>query len=334
MNCRTSYPATIPHGIMFHHFHNRQHPEVQGSISQQEFDEILKFVGLDRLLSPDEWLAKVQKGELTAGDLCVTFDDALLCQFDIALPVLERLSIKAFWFVYSSIFEGHFEKMEIYRLFRCRFFENIDEFYELFFEKVFSSEYAAAVKQAVKPTEIERMLQAFPFYSINDIQFRLIRDRVLPYVEYERLMDKMIRERGVTLEKLSKNLWMNNEHLRYLTDRGHVVGLHSYSHPTTLGALPYDNQLDEYVKNYRHIRAIYGRDPMAAAHPANSYNEHTLRILRDLGICCAFRSNMVPPREDGRINPSHLELAREDHANILQMMCGAERHSDFVPRRA
>lgn len=324
MKGRTSYPTTVPHGLMFHHFYGGWHPKVQGSISHKEFEEILEFVGPGRLLSPEDWLEKVQKGRLGNGDLCITFDDALLCQFEIALPVLEKLGIKAFWFIYSSVFEGHLEKMEVYRLFRCKFFSDIREFYDLFLEKVFASRYAQAVEEAEKSDEIEEMLQTFPFYSIQDIRFRIIRDRVLPPADYERMMDEMICDHGLTLEVLSQNLWLNDDHLRYLTKQGHVVGLHSYSHPTTLGLLPYGTQHEEYLRNYRHIQAVCGRAPRAAAYPANSYNEDTLCILSDFGIMCAFRSNMVASDRHGRINPNDMELAREDHTNILRMVSGAK----------
>lgn len=307
---------------MFHHFHGGKHPKVQGSISCEDLEDILKFVGLGRLLNPTDWVEKVQNGSLREGDLCVTLDDGLLCQIDIALPVLEKLGIRAFWFIYSSVFEGQLKKLEIYRLFRCTFFSDIIEFYNLFFDKLLASEYARAVEQVENTDEIGQMLQAFPFYSIADIRFRLIRDRVLPVADYERLMDDMMRERGVALEELSKNLWMNNYHLRYLTDTGHVVGLHSYSHPTSIGKLLVKDQVDEYTQNYRHILTACKRKPVVAAYPSNSYNEDTLRILNDMGIYCGFRSNMVPPQKNGRLNPNHLELAREDHASIIRMIRG------------
>ncbi len=326
MNRWTSYPTTIPHGLMFHHFHGGRHPKVQGSISHKEFEEILEFVGPGRLLSPEDWLEKVQKGSLGNGDLCITFDDALLCQFEIALSTLERLGIKAFWFVYSGVFEGHLQRMEIYRFFRCSCFNEISEFYDIFFGKVLVTEFAQPVEEVIKSADVEGILRAFPFYSIQDIRFRLIRDRLLPAKEYERIMEEMIQERGVEIEELSKHLWMNNHHLQYLTENGHQVGLHSYSHPMLLGNYPYEYQVNEYVRNYGHIQKVCRKKPQAVAYPANSYNDDTGRILKDLDVCCGFRSNMVPPRNDHGINPNNLELAREDHVNILRMMHGKVRN--------
>src|SRR3990167_6501841 len=112
----------VPHGIMFHHFHGEGHYVGQGSISGREFEDILQFVGLKRILNPEEWLGRLETGQLKDEDLCLTFDDGLLCQFDVAFPVLEKYGLRAFWFVYSSVFEGKpSSKFEIYRVFRTKF---------------------------------------------------------------------------------------------------------------------------------------------------------------------------------------------------------------------
>lgn len=317
---RHEYPREIAHGLMFHHLHNGRHPRSQGSISQDDFERILAFVGIDRILAPGAWLEKLDANQLGEEDLCLTFDDALLCQFEIALPVLEKYRLKAFWFIYSCVFEGQAAKFEVYRAFRSRCFQNIDDFYQLFFQKVFNSDFASMVSAVLEEMEITRQRQHFPFYSVNDVKFRLIRDRALSRDEYERIMDEMIIEHGLTEEELARDLWMSDEHLRYLASQGHEVGLHSYSHPMVLADLPVDDQWQEYTRNYQHIRRVCGRSPLAMSHPANSYNDDTITILTRLGIRCGFRSNMFPRREGEGLNPSRFEIARQDHANILRML--------------
>ena len=55
------------------------------------------------------------------------------------------------------------------------------------------------------------------------------------------------------------------------------------------------------------------------AHPLNSYNEDSLEILEELGIRCGFRADLLFPVRK-YINPSPLEFAREDSANLISMM--------------
>ncbi len=313
----SEYPYTIPHGLMFHHFHDAKHPRGQGSISSSDFERILGAVGMDRIMAPGTWLEDLDAAALTPSQVCLTFDDALLCQFDIALPVLEKYGLKAFWFIHSCVFEGRIASFEVYRRFRSQCFESIDDFYQTFFAKVFVSDFSDRAKLAVDDTEISRKMKCFPFYSRNDIAFRLMRDRVLDSSEYKLIMDDLMTQHGVTVQELVRDLWMTDEHLRYLVNEGHEVGLHSYSHPMVLADLPADEQRREYARNSQHIRRVCGRTPVAMAHPANSYNQQTIEILKEIGIKCGFRSNAAPGRDGEPLNPSRYELAREDHSNIL-----------------
>ena len=316
----SDYPGEIEHGIMFHHFHDKKHPKVQGSISPQNFEDILNFIGISRILNPFEWIKKLEKNELNPEDVCLTFDDSLLCQFEAALPVLDKYNLKAFWFVYSNVFEGQLEKMEIYRIFRSKFFKNIDDFYNLFLKKVSDSEFSKKAEQVITGKDISKFKEQNAFYSTNDVKFRYIRDRALGKSGYEMIMDKIILEQGRNISDLSKDLWMSNEHLRKLTDCGHAVGLHSYSHPMVLNKLSYKEQFKEYERNYLHIKKVCGGNPVSVSHPCNSYNEDTIKILNHFGIRVGFRSNMFPKLKGGEINPNKFEIARQDHANIMRML--------------
>ncbi len=313
----TSHQPMMPHGIMFHHFHGGDRLPQQGSISADDLERILRGLGSSRILDPATWMERLETSRLDSSDLCLTFDDGLLCQFDVALPVLERHNLRAFWFVYSSVFEGHVEKMEVYRFFRSQFFKEIDHFYALFFDKVSRSAHAERARQVATEEAVEVLRHRFPFYSQNDARFRLIRDQALTRHQYEHVMDEILRERRADPTALAKGLWMTDDHLRYLTERGHIIGLHSYSHPTSLARLPRERQWAEYDKNMRHIWRVCGISPTVAAHPCDSYNDDTLEILRVLGVRCAFRSHMSTRRNEEALNPSSLEIAREDHANLL-----------------
>src|SRR5438045_9145418 len=119
-----------PHGIMFHHFHTEgddaRHPASQGSICAQELRALIESLGRSHILDAREWLRRAIGNTLRPTDICLTFDDALASQFDVALPVLEECRVTGFWFVYTSVLQGHFEPLEIYRHFRTMKFPTID----------------------------------------------------------------------------------------------------------------------------------------------------------------------------------------------------------------
>ena len=99
-----------------------------------------------------------------------------------------------------------------------------------------------------------------------------------------------------------------------LRDQGHVIGLHSYSHPTDLAALDEAGQRDEYSRNHAHLTGLLGAAPTVMSHPCNAYDARTLKVLGELGIVMGFRSNL----HDSGGGP--LELPREDHGRIARQM--------------
>jgi peptidoglycan/xylan/chitin deacetylase (PgdA/CDA1 family) len=302
------------HGIMFHHFHGRDHPRGQGSMSAEDLAALVDFVGRERFLPAKEWLRRASAGRLQPEDLCLTFDDNLKCQFDVAVPVLRELGLTAFWFVYTSVLEGQIERLEVYRAFRVTCFDHVDEFHAAFEDQVFSSECAVEAEQRLGDFEPSAYLVGFPFYSDSDRRFRFLRDEVLGPQRYVEIMDGMIAARGPGMKRLAANLWMDAARLQRLHTEGHVVGLHSHTHPTRLDRLDPRAQAEEYARNHASLRGVLGTAPVAMSHPCNSYDAGTLDVLRGLGIRLGFRANMAAS------GGSELEYPREDHANLLREM--------------
>ena len=122
------------HGIMFHHFHDdKLHTKGQGSISKDDFYKIINFIGRKNILDAKVFFDKFKTSKLKSNEVCFTFD-AIKSQIDIALPVLEELKIKSFFFVYTSIFENKPNYLEVYRYFRMNYFKDINEFYSSFYK--------------------------------------------------------------------------------------------------------------------------------------------------------------------------------------------------------
>lgn len=304
------------HGLMFHHFTNgTSHPPGQGAIDARELREMLERVGISRILDPSEWTARALEGRLRDEDLCLTLDDGLLCQYEIALPVFEALGLRAFWFVYSSVFEGAVERLEIYRYFRSTAFADVGAFYSTFFEAVRCA-HPELWAGAWARFDSSSYLTDYPFYSEGDRWFRFLRDEVLGVERYNTVMDSILAEAGFDTAAAARHLWLDDDRLRELHAAGHVIGLHSTTHPTRLERLPPEQQKEEYRHNFDHVRRVTGTAPQTAAHPCNSYSAETLRILDGLGIRMAFRSNMATAPEHGL-----LELPREDHANLRVQAC-------------
>ena len=311
------------HGIMFHHFHNDNlHKKSQGSINKDDFYKMLKFIGRENILDANDFFTRLKENKLKEKNICLTFDDAIKCQYDIALPVLEDLKIKSFFFIYSSLFKGELTLLEIYRYFRMNYFNNIDEFYNYFFE-LLNKDLSAFFKD--KEKIIEDTKAKVLVYSINDIKFRLARDKLLSQLDYKKIMLAIFKEKNFKPEDHYKNIFMSKFHLNKLNELGHLIGLHSHSHPHLLENLPYNEQKKEYENNISTLSEILNIDKnniKYMSHPNGSYNDDTLKILKKLKIELGFKQIMSiePEKNMKKINNSSLEIARQDHAKIIKMM--------------
>jgi peptidoglycan/xylan/chitin deacetylase (PgdA/CDA1 family) len=304
----------FPHGLLFHHFHDSTHGKGQGSISAEKFWEIIEFVGKERLLSADDWMVRARDGKLKETDLCLTFDDNLRCQFDIALPVLEAHNLTAFWFVYTSPLAGIIEKVELYRYFRSNYIDDVDDFYEAFYAQLKDTPLKKKMNTALSEIDIENYLADKNFYTKADRKFRFIRNTVLSTADYNKIMDDMIASSNLPLEAIIKHLWMDENCLKTLHNNSHVIGLHSHSHPTGLGDLAYADQEREYGENAATIENILGSPPKTMSYPFGQYSVDTLSLAKTMNIELAFRADMNGPAH------SNLEFPRENHATIMMRM--------------
>ena len=77
--------------------------------------------------------------------------------------------------MFTHLFEGNPDNLEIYRYFRTNYFSSINEFYSNFYE---------ALNENLEPfiqnqKEIENKKLKFQMYTVEDIKFRLVRIFIL-----------------------------------------------------------------------------------------------------------------------------------------------------------
>ncbi len=297
---------------MFHRFCDDVHVRSQGAITAEELEEIITGLGPENFLSAGEWMTAAIDGTLGTNQCCVTFDDGLRCQFDIALPVLEKYGLKAFWFIYTSIHAGQLEKFEIYRYFRTVGFNTIDDFYDGFEEAISLSPYADEVASALERLNPNDYKSELDFFSTRYRTFRQVRDDVLGPERYQEIMDTMMASTEGFDTDLLPELWMTLEQIKALHDDGHVIGLHSHTHPMRIDRLTEDEQYTEFSENLTMLEKLTGDRPVCMAHPNNAYNNDTLAALRKLGIHFGFSAR--PNMDIGNL----LELPRQDHGTVLR----------------
>ena len=110
---------------------------------------------------------------------------------------------------------------------------------------------------------------------------------------------------------------MSPNQISKLSKAGHIIGLHSHSHPTKITNLSYKEQKLEFLKNKKILIKVIKKKIISMSHPCGSYNQNIKKILKILNIQIGFRSNLKTKHRTSKKNNSPLEIAREDHANII-----------------
>ena len=315
-----------PYAIMFHHFHqDHEKPYGQGSINASELQQMIEYIESkkkNRVLNAKSFAELYMKKELKPWHVCLTFDDNLACQFNVAGPVLERLNLTGFFFVYTCIYDDILEQLESYKYFQGISYENLDVFYETFFSKVqdlFGT--AKNINSRIESAECKSFRAHVPFYTVNDRKFRYLRDVVLGKHDFQSVILAMMQEKQFDPKKYSSKIWMTKSMLKNLHENGHIVGLHSYSHHTTINNICKDEQQIEYETNKAGIAELFTPAVWAMSHPLGHYNDDTSTVLEELGIDMGFTTK-----------PSHgttrYEIPRIDHAFIMKKMQACEKGSE------
>lgn len=309
------YDEGVPHGIMFHHFHSEVHSSRPGSLSGQDFADMLDFLSEEfHILGPDEFAHLGEQNRLANRDIVLTFDDALLSQVDVAVPILRERGYAAIFSVYSSVFGSYPDPLEVFASFRAEAFPSFSIFLREFESEAIQRKYLNVWQ--VRSGFREDYLSDFPFYTLEERWFRFIRDEVLGPSRYFDVMWSMIESNSTfDVEEVKTRLWMKPTHLSQLISEGHSIGLHSHSHPTRIDELSLELQAQEYRQNFDWISANLNVKPHFVAHPCGRYSPDTLEILTNLGVKVGFRSSM-----SGKSGGFPLEVPREDHSNVLESM--------------
>lgn len=299
-------------GVMFHHFHDEnKHVRCQGSIDATKLEAIINWLNEKYvLLSAKDYLKRVEENTLEPHMKCLTFDDGLRCQYDVALPVLNRHKLTAFWFVYSSPFvnDAETDRLEIYHNFRFSMFKDIDDFYGSFFDMLKRTKWyeLLEIDREIREFSIQKYRPDCSFYTMEDRLFRYLRNCVLKE-HYHSLMDEMMMAYKYDIDNAKKSLWIEAESINSLAKSGHIIGLHTHTHHTNLTSLSYEMQKKEWVKNKEIIENMTNKEVVTASYPCGVFNEETIRIMKENKIILAFADNMLDDNSYGNLSMNRID---------------------------
>ena len=297
-------------GILFHHFNqNKKYYDSPGSLDKNKFFKFIKKYK-DLITRPEKFLKETNNKKI-----CLTFDDGLKCQYDIALPILEEFKIKSFFFVFTYPHEKTDLTIETIRYFRYKYFLNQKLFYKTLFRNI---EDVKSVKLNKLNLFNEKIISHYkkhsPYYNLLDIKFKILRDNFLTNLEYNQIIASMIKQKKIDLKKLNKKLYMSKKEIKKISDLNHMVGLHSHYHNHKIHEHSYMQEFKDYKKNKLILEKIIKKKIITCSYPFGNFTINSEKILKKLKIKYAFCKNnktkLINKKE------KNLYLPRQNISNI------------------
>lgn len=277
--------AHVALGVMFHRFVPDGHRSPQGSLTPDGLRRIIGSFRPGTLVPPEEWLDRQEAGRLE-GHRCLTFDDGLKRQVELALPVLLDLGIPAFWFIPTGVLGDARPRAEVL----AHALDEFDEPAELL------QSFCDIAEERDGPPDpdglrryTEQAMRRFPFYSDLDCEFRYVRN-AMGLNDLDVTVVEVLHRAGFDADEYAEEVFIDTDGIRRLHESGQTIGLHSHSQPYDIAALPTAVQAEEYRRNGEELVRLVGITPTTVAHPLGSYSDETLEVLRTLGVVCGFRS--------------------------------------------
>ena len=273
-------PPAEAHGCVLHYFEGLGHPAAQGSLSADDFRRLLDAYG-DRLINAEDWIVLALKNTLYVADtVSITFDDGLREQLDVALPVLEERGLTASWYVYTGPLVGVPNSLERYRWIRNFAFGGVDAFYERW-------RWLASVVGVPDDYLADRT-----YLSGADRVFRYWRNEIASPEEYERVMER-IAHGALALDHFNHHdHWLSAGDLRALRARGHVIGFHTHSHPTTMQRLTREQQALEYATSKWILETMLGEPVTTGAWPCGDFTDYGVEWCKANGVSLMWGATM------------------------------------------
>ncbi len=94
----------------------------------------------------------------------------------------------------------------------------------------------------------------------------------------------------VTAGQINKNGFMSSEQIRCLRNNGHVIGSHSFSHPTRMSHCSEGQLIDEWTRSIRVLSDILGEQVDTASVPGGYYSKRVAETAATAGIRVLFNS--------------------------------------------
>jgi peptidoglycan/xylan/chitin deacetylase (PgdA/CDA1 family) len=286
------------------HF-NYKYPGIYGLTPEQFEKQLVTLSYTGKFVSATDVLRAIDgRAELPEQAILITFDDGLKEQYELALPILDKLGIPAMLYVNTqNIAEKKISLVAKIHLLLT----------SMPFEEYKNNILLQARKQFDKGTELVDKAKATAHYNYDTEERAMVKaflNFVLNFDEQSQIIGKLFEEVFPGKEeKICNDLYLNDKEVKDLHKRGYL-GSHSHRH-IPLGLYAKEEIEKDIRASYDVLKHITGEAPFSISYPYGSYDASGLNV-QEIAKKAGFRFGFTMERA-GNINFANpLGLSRFD----------------------
>jgi len=302
---------------MYHYtryIQNSRYPAIKG-LEIEDFKKQLDFFKERfNVVTMEEVIEAVQEGKrLPEKALLLTFDDGYTDNYTVALPLLLERGLQGSFFVPAKpLVDGGLLEVNKIHFILAKGNEN-DIVKDIL-------DYSLIIKEKLREklniADRDILKELYKRYAVSngrdtlDTSFiKKMLQEILPAENRTEIIDILFDKYvEVSEEVLANELYVNKTQLKVMKKLGMFIGLHGYEH-NHLALLTEEEQKKDLEKSLSAMREFIDEDAWVMNYPYGSYNETTLRLIKNRGAVLGLttKRGIADIKSD-----SALELARFD----------------------
>jgi peptidoglycan/xylan/chitin deacetylase (PgdA/CDA1 family) len=251
--------------LIFHRVLSKPDPLFPGEVDAARFDRMMAVVSRAfRVLPLAQAVRSLAQACLPPRALAITFDDGYADNHEVALPILQRHSLPATFFVATGFLDGG---------------------------RMWNDSVIECIRHTARASiDVDELgVAGLPTGSVAERRAAI--DRLIPLIKYKNLAGR--QQALASLHKacgspaLCETLMMRSSQVRALHDAGMEIGAHTVNHPI-LTALPDDEARFELQQGRDRLRDLTQAPVLTLAYPngkpGTDYDRRHVAIARELGF--------------------------------------------------
>ena len=241
-----------------------------------------------QFISQKDLLRAVEgEGDIPERSCMVTFDDGLKCQFEEALPILQKKNIPTVFFVCSL---PYVEKKvcTVHKIHWLRSNFSTEVFFGLI-ESQMRELLGKDIDHYLGIDAIKKASGRYRYDNAHEAGLKYLLTSILSFSDRERIINNIFSTEIADEEKFAEELYLTEDQIRQIYQNG-SLGMHSYDHHPLL--MFEKNDLRESLfRNKNHLENLVQGEIYSISYPYGSnleVDEQAFGQCRDIGLKLGF----------------------------------------------